>query len=101
MFDLVLHQPIRCNIIALLIANEEEPLPFKEIKNKFNLTEGNLSSHLSKLEKEEYITIEKSFENKRPKTSVSVTKKGVESFKEYIKQLRKFVGENEVKVKRM
>ena len=92
MFDPILHQAIRSKLISLLIANEE--LPFKALKEALEVTDGNLSSHLSKLEKEQYISIEKSFEGKRPKTVVSISAKGREAFVNYIETLKKFIEEN-------
>jgi len=92
MFDPLLHQAIRSKPISLLIANEE--LPFKALKESLEVTDGNLSSHLSKLEKEQYISIEKSFEGKRPKTVVSISAKGRKAFDNYIETLKKFIEEN-------
>ena len=92
MFDPLLHQAIRSKLISLLIANEE--LPFKALKESLEVTDGNLSSHLSKLEKEQYISIEKSFEGKRPKTVVSISAKGRKAFDHYIETLKKFIEEN-------
>lgn len=92
MFDIVLHQPVRSKLIASLINNEE--LPFKVLKEQLELTDGNLSSHLKKLEEVEYVSIEKFFEGKRPKTVVKVTEIGKKAFKIYIKQLKDFIEEN-------
>ncbi|SFV50836.1 Transcriptional regulators, marR/emrR family [hydrothermal vent metagenome] len=92
MFDPLLHQPIRSKLVSLLISNEE--LPFKALKESLGVTDGNLSSHLSKLEKEEFVLIEKTFEGKRPKTVVHITPKGREAFAQYIEALKKFIEEN-------
>jgi DNA-binding MarR family transcriptional regulator len=92
LFDTVLHQPVRSKLIASLINNEE--LPFKVLKEQLELTDGNLSSHLKKLEEVEYVSIEKFFEGKRPKTVVKVTEIGKKAFKIYIKQLKDFIEEN-------
>jgi len=70
MFDPLLHQRVRSKLVSLLIANEE--LPFKALKEYLEVTDGNLSTHLSKLEKAEYVRIEKTFEGKRPKTVVHI-----------------------------
>ena len=91
-FDPLIHQPIRSKLLSLLIANDE--LPFKALKELLSVTDGNLSSHLSKLEKEGYVLIEKLFEGKRPKTVVHISSKGREAFALYIEALRKFVEEN-------
>lgn len=92
MFDPLLHQTVRSKLVSLLISNEE--LPFKALKEALEVTDGNLSSHLSKLEKEEYVSIEKIFEGKRPKTVVHITPKGREAFAAYIEALKQFIEEN-------
>jgi len=91
-FDPLLHQNIRSKLMSLLISNEE--LPFKALKEYLEVTDGNLSSHLSKLEKEGYVQITKSFEGKRPKTTVHITQRGRDAFKAYIEALKKFIEEN-------
>ena len=92
MFDPLLHQAIRSKLVSLLIANDE--LPFKALKETLEVTDGNLSTHLSKLEKEEYIRIEKTFEGKRPKTLIHITKVGRKAFDTYIETLKSFIEEN-------
>lgn len=92
MFDPLLHQTIRSKLVSLLISNDE--LPFKVLKKALEVTDGNLSSHLSKLEKEEYVTIEKKFEGKRPKTVIHITDKGKKAFALYIEALKAFIKEN-------
>ncbi len=92
MFDPLLHQSVRSKLISLLIANEE--LPFKALKEMIEVTDGNLSSHLHKLEKGGYIMIEKTYEGKRPKTVVHITKEGKKAFKAYVETLKKFIEEN-------
>jgi DNA-binding MarR family transcriptional regulator len=91
MFDPLLHQPIRSKLVSLLISNET--LPFKALKETLKVTDGNLSSHLSKLEKENYIIIEKIFEGKRPKTVVKIAPVGREAFETYIEALKEFIEE--------
>lgn len=76
----------------MLISNDE--LPFKALKEALGVTDGNLSSHLSKLEKEKYISIEKVFEGKRPKTMVKIAPDGHKAFEAYIEALKKFIEEN-------
>jgi len=91
-FDPLIHQPIRSKLLSLLISNDE--LPFKALKESLAVTDGNLSSHLSKLEKEGYVQIEKMFEGKRPKTVVHISVKGKEAFSSYIEELKRFIEEN-------
>jgi len=78
--------------MSLLIANDE--LPFKALKELLDVTDGNLSSHLSKLEKVAYILIEKTFEGKRPKTVVKIAPEGRKAFESYIEALKQFIEEN-------
>jgi DNA-binding MarR family transcriptional regulator len=92
MFDPLLHQTIRSKLVSLLILNDE--LPFKALKETLEVTDGNLSSHLAKLEKEGYVTIEKTFEGKRPKTVVKIAAKGRTAFEVYIEALKQFIEEN-------
>jgi len=92
LFDPLLHQAVRSKLISLLIANEE--LPFKALKELLGVTDGNLSSHLTKLEKEAYVLIEKKFDGKRPKTVVHITSKGRKAFVTYIEALKTFIEEN-------
>ncbi len=77
--------------MALLIREGE--LPFKAIKEELNLTDGNLASHIKKLESEEFVEVEKFFEGKKPKTVLKVTDKGKEEFKKYIQELKQFIGD--------
>ena len=92
MFDPLLHQTVRSKLMSLLIANDE--LPFKALKELLEVTDGNLSSHLTKLEKEAYVLIEKTFEGKRPKTVVKIAPAGRVAFEAYIEALKQFVEEN-------
>ena len=92
MFDPLLHQGIRSKLVSILISNDE--LPFKALKEALGVTDGNLSSHLSKLEKEAYISIEKTFEGKRPKTVVKIAPAGRAAFETYIEALKAFIEEN-------
>jgi DNA-binding MarR family transcriptional regulator len=52
------------------------------------LSQGNVSGHLSKLEDAAYVEIVKGYIGKRPQTIISLTKKGREMFKLYIKNMR-------------
>ncbi len=92
MFDPLLHQPIRSKLISLLISNGE--LPFKALKEYLKVTDGNLSSHLRKLEIAGYVEIEKSYDGKRPKTVIRVKESGEKAFDNYIESLKKFIEEN-------
>ena len=92
-FDTILHQEIRGNIIKLLTASDL--LTVRSIKDKLEVTDGNLATHLHKLEQVGYIEIQKTFENRRPKTTVTLTQKGEDAYSEYLQQLKEFIDEYE------
>ena len=87
--DPVVHAPIRLAILSALIAVESAKFSF--LKEATGASDGNLSTHLTKLEKSGYIKISKSFENKKPRTSCSMTKKGSDAFEKYLGQLEAIV----------
>ena len=84
--DRLIHEPSRYNIMALLYVVERAEFLF--IRNQTGLTAGNLSSHLGKLESAGYLTIEKKFQGKTPKTSASLTAAGRRAFEEYRRAMK-------------
>ena len=88
-FDRILHSPARLTIVAILSAVEEAD--FVYLLNESGLTKGNLSTHLSKLEENGYIEIEKTYRGKIPLTLCRLTKPGRKAFMQYRKQLKRFV----------
>ena len=82
--DRVIHAPARLMMMTYLYVVESVDFIF--LMRLTGLTWGNLSSHLSKLEEEEYVNIEKQFIQKKSHTMVSLTEKGRQAFREY-KQL--------------
>jgi DNA-binding transcriptional ArsR family regulator len=89
--DRLIHEPARIAILSLLYVIESADFLF--IMNQTGLTQGNLSSHLSKLEEASLIEIKKSFKGKRPHTSIRLTIKGREGFKNYLASVKGFLGE--------
>ena len=92
MFDPLIHQPLRTQIISLLVKNEL--MSFKMFKEALDVTDGNLSTHIKKLVEAEYIAEEKFFEDKKPKTIYKITPLGVKQFQTYVKQLKELINEN-------
>jgi len=84
-----IHQKARLGIMSILMASEEAE--FNYLKERLKLTDGNLSTHLSLLEKERYIRIKKKFVKKKPKTLCQMTEKGRQAFKEYLENLEKII----------
>lgn len=89
MFNNTLHQGIRSQIMSLLMKDNE--LSFKVLKKSLELSDGNLSSHISKLEKEKYVEVKKGTIGKRIITTIMITNEGKTEFKKYILQLQTFI----------
>lgn len=83
--DDVIHGRLRLGIMAYL--STVSPVPFVELKAKVNATDGNLSTHLSKLEDAGYVRIEKTFQGKKPLTRVHLTKQGRGAWIAYLNRL--------------
>jgi len=80
---------VRLGIMSILIVNDW--VDYKDIKEQLNLTDGNLASHISSLEKLEYLTIKKGFIGKKTNTSYKITELGTIAFKQHIKALEKLL----------
>ncbi|WP_163407697.1 winged helix-turn-helix domain-containing protein [Flavobacterium ajazii] len=80
---------VRLGIMSILIVNEW--IDFTEMKTLLNITDGNLASHSSALEKAQYIEVKKEFVGKKPKTSYKVTDIGRAAFKEHLNYLEKLM----------
>ena len=87
--DRLIHEPARLMIVAILYAVESAD--FVYIQRETELTKGNLSSHLSKLESAGYVEIEKTYRGKIPLTVCRLTDQGLLAFENYRKQLKNFV----------
>lgn len=80
---------VRLGIMSILMVNEW--VDFTEMKGLLNITDGNLASHSSALEKSEYIEVKKEFVGKKPRTSYRVTERGRLTFKEHLSYLEKLM----------
>ncbi len=84
--DKLIHEPARLMIMAHLYVVESADFLF--LMRQTGLTFGNLSSHLSKLEKADYLHIKKEFIGKKPHTMLKLTKKGREAFLSYRRNMK-------------
>jgi DNA-binding MarR family transcriptional regulator len=84
--DRVVHEPARLAILALL--HSIRGADFLFLQRETELTKGNLSSHLSRLEAAGYIDIEKSYEGKIPHTLIRITPAGQRAFEDHCQALR-------------
>lgn len=85
--DRLIHEPTRLMIITQLYVVESADFLF--LQHQLQITAGNLSSHLSKLEEAGYVEIVKEFIERKPHTALKLTKKGRDAFNEYRKNIKK------------
>jgi len=86
LLDETIHQRTRLAIMATLAGVES--LDFNDLKAQLGLTDGNLSTHASALERAKYVTISKSFDGKKPRTTIAMTTKGRTALEKYINLLQ-------------
>jgi DNA-binding MarR family transcriptional regulator len=87
--DRVIHEKGRLPIMSLLAASPE--LSFGELKEQLSMTDGNLSVHIKTLQEAGFVSVTKSFQNRRPLTTVSLTAGGRKAFTTYIDLLEQIV----------
>jgi DNA-binding MarR family transcriptional regulator len=87
--DRVIHEKGRMAIMSLLAANHE--LSFIELRQMLGMTDGNLSVHLRTLQEAGYLALTKSFQERKPLTTCSLTTAGRKAFSEYIDLLEEIV----------
>lgn len=80
---------IRLGIMSILMVNDS--VDFKMLKETLQVTDGNLASHLTALEKLGYIAVIKKFIGKKPNTSYSATKVGEKAFKDHLQALENLI----------
>lgn len=78
---------VRLGIMSVLMVNEW--IDFTEMKTLLEITDGNLASHSTALEKANYIEIKKEFVGKKPKTSYRATDLGRKAFSQHLDTLEK------------
>jgi DNA-binding transcriptional ArsR family regulator len=89
--DRLIHEPARLLIMALLSVVESADFLF--LRRQTGLTQGNLSSHLAKLEEAGYVEVAKSFRGKRPKTTLRISPAGRVAFAAYRSQLDRLLAD--------
>lgn len=85
----VFESRVRLGIMSMLMVNDW--LEFNELKEKLQLTDGNLASHASALEKAAYVEVRKEFRGKKPVTSFSATVLGRKAFEQHLYALEKLI----------
>ena len=87
--DPTIHSRIRLAVLSILASVKEAD--FTYLKETIGTTDGNLSTHLSKLEQAKLIKVKKSFKGKKPVTTCSISQKGKDAFSKYLKALEDII----------
>lgn len=80
---------VRLGIMSILLVNDS--VDFNTLKELLKVTDGNIASHITALEKLNYIEIRKQFIGKKPNTSYAVTKSGKKAFAEHLDALERLI----------
>jgi len=87
--DRVIHERMRLGIVSALAVNDH--LSFNDLKKLLKTTDGNLSVHARKLEEAGYITCEKYFEGRVPKTEFRLTPPGRSALERYLDHMEAII----------
>ena len=87
--DPLLHSELRLAVMSVLVESEEAD--FVYLKEVTQATAGNLSVQLDKLSEAGYITIEKGFNGKKPRTVCYLTQTGLKAFEDYVDALKSYL----------
>ena len=87
--DKTLEHRIRLQIVSVLVANDS--YDFNALKELLETTDGNLATHLKALEREKYISVYKSFVDRKPNTRYKITERGRNAFKKHLEALEELI----------
>lgn len=85
----LLHSELRLGIMSILVSVDSAD--FVYLRTNTGATAGNLSVQIDKLQKAGYITVEKSFNGKMPRTTCRITYAGREAFREYVERIKEYL----------
>ena len=88
--DAVIHSRIRLAVMATLASVDAAEFTF--LREQTGATDGNLSTHLRKLEEAGYIDVGKSFEKRKPVSRYRLTIAGKKAFSAYVEHLETLIG---------
>lgn len=87
--DKVLEHRARLQIMSVLVVNATSD--FNTLKEMLGVSDGNLASHIKMLEKEKYLTVSKTFVDRKPNTKYKITEKGKNAFKKHLDALESVI----------
>jgi DNA-binding MarR family transcriptional regulator len=89
LLDDVIHSRIRTAVMALLAGVDEAD--FTVLREKVGATDGNLGTHMRKLEQAGYVRARKSFVDRKPRTRYRLTDRGRRAFLKYVDRLQQMI----------
>jgi DNA-binding transcriptional ArsR family regulator len=87
--DRLIHERLRLGILSALAA--EKSLTFTELKKLLDVSDGNLSVHARKLEDAAYVTCEKGFDGRVPRTEYRITAAGRKALEKYLDHMEALI----------
>lgn len=82
----MIHAPARLGILTML--SRYDSCGFTLLRDTLEVSDGNLSTHLSKLEQAGYVRVRKSFVDRKQNSSYQITKKGETDLRDYLESLK-------------
>ena len=86
-FDPVLLSQARLGVVTVLMTRPSAT--FGDLKALLGLTQGNLGTHLGKLEEAGYVEVEKTFVDRKPRTTLRITARGRGAFLDHVAALQR------------
>ncbi len=91
-YDKAFENVIRLRVMSILMVNET--YDFNSFKQVMEVTDGNLATHLRKLEEKGFIRVSKSFIGRKPQTTYQASKEGRNAFTEHLAFLEQLIKDN-------
>jgi DNA-binding HxlR family transcriptional regulator len=89
--DKIIHERARLLILTYLASSEKSAVSFNELQKELDFSSGNLSIQLKNLQAAEYLAIQKTFQNNKPHTRVSITPLGSKALYSYVAEMETLI----------
>lgn len=88
--DDLIHSKVRLGAMAILASADDAE--FTYLRDRLKATDGNLSTHMRRLEEAGYVEVQKQFVDRKPVTRFRLTPRGRRAFEEYVARLESLLG---------
>jgi len=89
--DKVIHERARLLIMTYLASRGKGEVSFNELQEQLDLTPGNLSVQLKRLQSAGYVRIKKTFRENKPYTTVASTAEGARAIRRYVSEMESLI----------